>query len=127
MCVSNGTKPTLPKNPRTLRKQKVYSSLIRAEPWRVRDVKNSGGQRAVEMDQRLQFVPNNVGSKGSEGWKWTKFYDSCIRAEQWGGQSGRRGRNGSNSPIRAEQWGGLRARGVEMDQILQFVLNNGGG
>ena len=36
------------------------------------------------------------------------------------------GQNGSNSPIRAAQWGVKGVGRVEMDQILQFVLNNGG-
>ena len=43
-----------------------------------------------------------------------------------GGQRGRRGRNGSNSPIGAEQWGVKGVGGAKMDQILQLVLNNGG-
>ena len=33
-----------------------------------------------------------------------------IRAEQWGGQRGQRGRNGSKGQIRAEQWRGQRGQ-----------------
>ena len=55
------------------------------------------------MGQTLQFVPNNGGSKGSEGPKWIKFSNSC------------------------EQWGVKGVGGAKMGQILQFVLNNGGG
>ena len=70
------------------------------------------------MDQILMGVP-----RGSERPKWTKFSNWCLTM---GGQRGRSGRNGSNSPIGAEQWGVKVVGGVEMDQILQLVLNNGG-
>ena len=43
-----------------------------------------------------------------------------------GGQRGRRSQNGSNSPIGAEQWGVKGVRRVDVGQILQLMLNNGG-
>ena len=43
-----------------------------------------------------------------------------------GGQRGRKSQNGSNSPIGAEQWGVKGVRRVDVGQILQLMLNNGG-
>ena len=49
-----------------------------------------------------QILAEQWGSKGSEGSKWIKFSNSC------------------------RTMGCQRVGGVEMDQILQFVPNNGG-
>ena len=58
------------------------------------------------MDQILQFVLNNGGSKGSEGSKWIKFSNSC---RTMGGLEGSEGSKWIKFSIRAEQWPQLPA------------------